>query len=160
MPVFMKAMGVPTELSRKYCYKVVNDPDNAEFPVHPDKVSKIPNWTDRKLGGIPVFHLYGAVFGFCAVYIFGGLLGALLHFSMDYMHYASVIGLAAGYLLFRFAVQPFVLMPFEQADHERQKQVVSELLEILEIDENEREYIEKLEKRENAVDRAVYEDDE
>ena len=128
----IQTLGQQGNTSSKYCYKIVEDPNNTEFPVHPDKVSKIPNWTDRKLGGFPVLYLYGAVFGFCAVYIFGGLLGALMHLSMEYMHYFSVIGLVVGFLIGKFIVEPMVLVSFEQATHEQQARAVQDLLLFLE----------------------------
>ena len=128
----IQTLGQRENTSSKYCYQIVKEPDNTEFPVHPDKVSKIPNWTDRKLGGFPVLYLYGAVFGFCAVYIFGGLLGALMHLSMEYMHYFSVIGLVAGFLIAKYIVEPMALVPFEQATHDQQVRAVEDLLLFLE----------------------------
>ncbi|MGN1014168.1 MAG: hypothetical protein ACI4PM_02290 [Butyricicoccus sp.] len=151
-----------TYLSRNYCYQIVEDPNNAEFPLHPDKVSRYPNWTDRKLGGMPVFPLYCAVFGFCAVYIIGGLLGALAGLPMTHMHYASVIGLLLGYVLGRFVLEPkLMLVAFEDASHEQQLRAVESMRDALEQEAEIRAYRqEKAEAEAQNYDRSVYEDDE
>ena len=156
----MQKKSQPTYLSRNYCYQIVEDPENKEFPLHPDKVSRYPSWTDRKLGGLPVFHLYCAVFGFCAVYIFGGLLGAFAGLPMTSMRYWSVLGLLLGYACGRFLLEPkLMLIAFEDASHEQQLRAVASMKEVLEAQAEVEAY--RQEKAETVdYDRSVYEDEE
>ncbi|MGN1013822.1 MAG: hypothetical protein ACI4PM_00535 [Butyricicoccus sp.] len=147
-----------------YRYEIVDDPNNEEFPKHPDKISKQPSWTDRKTFGLPVFHLYSFVFGFCIVYIGAGLIGVITNTTISHMDYLTIIGMLAGYFVGKFIIEPnFLMIPFEKGTHEQQVGAVARMMDYLGAQAEVEEYRkEKAEAEANKLDYdpSVYEDDE
>ena len=147
-----------------YRYEIIDDPSNKEFPKHPDKISKQPAWTDRKTFGLPVFHLYSFVFGFCIVYIAAGVVGVALNMTIPHMDYLTIIGMIAGYLVGRFIIEPhFLMIPFEKGTHEQQEKAVATMMDYLgEQAEVEAYRKEKAEAEANKLtyDPSVFDDEE
>ncbi|MDO5547301.1 MAG: hypothetical protein Q4F79_02310 [Eubacteriales bacterium] len=157
--MFKKKASMP-----RYRYQIVDDPDNAEFPKHPDKLSKQPNWTDRITGRIPTFYLYTALIGFGLAYLLVGVLGLILGSEpQKAMQWMGVIGLALGYGAGKYLIEPWLMIPFEKGTHAQQVDAVNRMNAYLREEEEEEAFYRQVEEEDAAqpdFDRAVFDDDE
>lgn len=148
----------------RYRYQIVDDPNNIEFPKHPDRLSKQPNWTDRLTGRIPTFYMYTALIGFGLAYLLIGVFGLISGIEpQKTMQWGGVVGLLLGYAAGKYVIEPVLMIPFEKGTHEQQLDAVRRMNEYLQEQEEEEAFYRQVEEEDAGkldFDPAVFDDEE
>ena len=150
--------------TKRYRYEIIDDPDNTEFPKHPDKLSKQPNWTDNVAGRMPTFYLSTAFLGFGLAYVLVGVIGLLLHAEpQKAMQWMGVVGLCLGFAAGKYVIEPRLIIPFEQGTQEQKLEAIRRMNVYLDEIAEEERYSREAEKEaleQPDFDPAVFDDEE
>lgn len=150
--------------TKRYRYEIIDDPDNAEYPKHPDRLSKQPGWTDNVAGRMPTFYLSTAFLGFGLTYVLVGIVGLLLHAEPQRaMQWMGVVGLLLGFAAGKYLIEPRLIIPFEQGTPEQKKEAVRRMNEYLDELAEAEAYAREAEQEaleQPNFDPAVFDDEE